>query len=264
MGLIPVNDLIALFVRMYREHWAYVWGAAREGCVDCSGAFVWAYEQFHKRIAHGSNSIARSYVVELLPIAEAKPGMAAFKSKSPGQSGYDLPDKFKKGGSSYNGDLNDYYHVGLVNDTASHVLNAQGTKAGFTRAKISCWQCCGYLREVDYNGGDETMDKFMVTAANGDPVRVRRSPSTTSEILDSLAVGTEVMAADDINGWRQITYGKDGAGYMMAKFLKRVDSQEDSTAYIRTLTPDEYNRLCEARDQVESALQTLKAIVGVG
>ena len=41
--MIPVHKLIALFQRMYREHWAYKWGSASQGCVDCAGAFVWAY-----------------------------------------------------------------------------------------------------------------------------------------------------------------------------------------------------------------------------
>lgn len=226
--------------------------------MDCSGAFVWAYQQFGKSIAHGSNSIAREYVVEILPISQARPGMAAFKAREPGDKGYDLPDRFKN-----SADKRDYYHIGLVNDTATHVLNAQGTQAGFTRTKINTWKYCGYLKAVDYNGGDEKMERYMVTAANGDPVRVRRSPSTNSEILESLAVGTEVMAGDDVNGWRQITYGRDGAGYMMSKFLKRIESEEGA-AYVKTLTPEEYNLLCEARDKIEEALTTLKAIVGVG
>ena len=34
MGKIKVSALIAVFERMAREHWAYEWGAAREGCVD--------------------------------------------------------------------------------------------------------------------------------------------------------------------------------------------------------------------------------------
>lgn len=43
--MIPAAELIALFNRMYTEHWAYKWGAAQTGCVDCAGAFVWAYRQ---------------------------------------------------------------------------------------------------------------------------------------------------------------------------------------------------------------------------
>ena len=178
MGKIPVKDLIAIFQQMYREHWSYVWGAAEKGCVDCSGAFVYAYRQFGQSIAHGSNTIARKYVVQLLPISEARPGMAAFKLKKPGESGYDLPAKFKKGGASYNGDLNDYYHIGLVDDDPKYVLNAQGTKAGFTRNKISAWGCVGYLKAVAYEQEGKTMQTMIVSAANGKPVAVRKGNST--------------------------------------------------------------------------------------
>jgi hypothetical protein len=71
--LIPVDGLIALFNRMYREKWEYKWGAAQTGCVDCAGAFVWAYRQYGQSIYHGSNRIARRYIMELLPISQARP-----------------------------------------------------------------------------------------------------------------------------------------------------------------------------------------------
>ena len=45
MTIIQANDLIALFKRMAREHWRYEWGKAKEGAVDCSGAFVYAFKE---------------------------------------------------------------------------------------------------------------------------------------------------------------------------------------------------------------------------
>ena len=41
---------------------------------DCSGAFARAYKAHGPSIYHGSNRIAREYVVELLPPSAAKPG----------------------------------------------------------------------------------------------------------------------------------------------------------------------------------------------
>lgn len=260
MVKIPVNDLIALFQRMYKEHWRYIWGKAEEGCVDCSGAFVYAYSRFKKTIAHGSNTIARNAVVKLLPISQAQPGMAAFKIREPGDPKYALPAKFRKGGSAYNGDLNDYYHIGLVDEGGKYVLNAQGENAGFTRTKISLWGAVGYLKAVDYQKGEMPMQTMIVKAENGQPVKVREAPSTNAAILTRLNVGTRVEAGEDTNGWREIVFG-DSGGYMMSKFLKEADSGE---AYVRTLTSDEYNRLCDARDQAKSVYDTLKEIVGVG
>lgn len=259
---IPVNGLIDLFRRMYREHWAYDWGAARAGCVDCSGAFVWAFEQYHKVIPHGSNSMARGSVRELLPISEARDGMAAFKLRKPGEKGYDLPERFRGGPN-----LNDYYHVGLID--GGRVLNAQSKATGFVSSPLTGWEACGYLKAVDYGREAAPMEPMIVTSDNGFPVKVRVNPNKESARVDTLDVGTPVQAGEDCNGWRQITYGTDGAGYMMSQFLKPATVATDTDmapapSYVRTLTPDEYNRLCEARDQIAAALDTVKSIVGVG
>ena len=124
---------------MYKERWSYIWGRAEKGCVDCSGAFVYAYKQLgHISIAHGSNAIARRWIVGgMLPLSMAQPGMAAFKAKSPGEDGYDLPERYEQGGASYTGDLMDYYHIGLVDDDPRFVLNAKSSVAGFCRDKLT-------------------------------------------------------------------------------------------------------------------------------
>lgn len=219
---IPVDGLIAQFDTMYHQHWRYEWGAAERGCVDCSGAFVWAYRQFGKSIAHGSNAIARQYVRGILPIAEARPGMAAFKARKPGQSGYDLPGKYKQGGSAYNGDVNDYYHIGLVDSTGKYVLNAQSTSTGFVRSPISKgWTACGLLKAVDYQEESEVipMETMRVVADRGKTVNVRDKPE--GEKIGAVRVGDTVQAGPEQNGWRQIEYlGK--TGYMMSKFLTPV------------------------------------------
>ena len=55
MTIIQANDLIALFKRMAREHWRYEWGKAKEGAVDCSGAFVYAFKELGGlTLPHGS------------------------------------------------------------------------------------------------------------------------------------------------------------------------------------------------------------------
>ena len=271
MGKIPVDGLIALFQRMYREHWRYTWGAAEEGDVDCSGAFLYAYRQFGQSIAHGSNAIARKYVKEILPVSKAKPGMAAFKLKKPEQSGYDLPAKYRKGGAAYNGDLSDYYHIGLVDEGGKYVLNAQGEKAGFTRTKLSAWGAVGYLKAVEYKGGDTPMESMVVTASNGKPVAVRKGNSTEAMVIKRLPVGTVVEAFMDIDGWREIICG-DVDGWMMSKFLKPVQAEAvtgdgesaSPEAYVRTLTVEEYNELGAARDSLEKIAELLTRIVGVG
>lgn len=261
MGKIPVSDLIKVFQRMYKEHWRYTWGRAAEGDVDCSGAFVYAYRQFGKPIAHGSNSIARNAVEGLLPIGEARPGMAAFKLRKPGDAKYGLPAKFRKGGASYNGDLNDCYHIGLVDEGGKDVLNAQGERAGFTRTKIGHWDAVGYLRAVDYRKGEKTMQTMTVTSENGQPVRVRKTPSAGAGVVARLGTGTAVEAGDDVNGWRAIVFG-DAGGYMMSKFLRPAEDRR-ADGLPRPLTAEAFSRLCAARDQARAVWEALRAMTEV-
>lgn len=265
--MIKATDLLALFNRMYREHWSYEPGAAREGCVDCSGAFSWAFKRLGGSIPHGSNAIARGYVNALLPISQAVPGMAAFKIRKPGQQYYDLPAKYRSGS-----DLNDYYHIGLVDETGQYVLNAQGTKAGFTRTKIGTWGAVGYLKNVSYeHKEDQPMQTMIVHSDNGDPVRVRKQPSTAAETVAKLAVGTTVSAGEEVNGWRAIS-ANGRSGYMMSKFLIAAsEGAEPATptdlapaGYTKTLSTTEFGQLCEMRDQLKDMYDTLKSIVGVG
>lgn len=103
------------------------------------------------------------------------------------------------------------------------------------------------------------MDSMIVTAANREPVRVRRNPSTSAETVGRLKCGTAVQAGEDVNGWREIVFG-DSTAYIMSKFLRRADEPDN---FVRTLSATEYSRLCGAKDQLESALRTLKHITGV-
>lgn len=223
MALIPCADLIALFQRMYREHWRYEWGATEPGCVDCSGAFVWAFRQFGKSIAHGSNSIARNYCEALQPISAAAPGMAVFKFHRPGQDGYNLPDKYLN-----SPDRNDYYHIGLVDETGKYVLNAQSTSAGFTRTKISKWGAVGFLKAVAYTKEDQPMQTMIVNCPEGETVRLREKPSTNAATLYKVPSGAIVQGADYDLEWSRVDY--DGhSGFMMNKYLTPVPAQTVTT-----------------------------------
>lgn len=223
MSGIPVAGLISLFQRMQKEHWAYEWGVAKKGCVDCSGAFVWAFKQYGKSIYQGSNRIARSYVAELLPISAAKPGMAAFKARAPTESGYALPKKYKKKGKFYNGDLQDYYHIGLVDEDTHYILNAQNPQNGFVRSSATRgWDYVGYLKAVDYGAitkGDDGMQTMVVTADSGSTVNLRARPDKSAAVLAKVPIGETVQALTISGGWATIQRG-GVTGYMMEQYLK--------------------------------------------
>lgn len=190
--MIIVNDILSIFGKMLSEGWGYIpnssgeiWTQEKQNkstnnlvnkygqrwighrVADCSGAFVYAYKQHGLNIYHGSNRIAREYVIELLPPSMAKPGMAAFKGRNPGTQYYDLPNEYKPGGKHYNGDTVDYYHIGLVDRDGVNVINAQSTQKGVKRTKLSDgWCAVGYLKSVIYEEANNTIgDKPMSNIA---------------------------------------------------------------------------------------------------
>lgn len=165
MDKIPSMALVRQSQRMWAEDWRYVWGGSSKDKIDCSGVLVYVYRQFGKKIYHGSNRIARVHVERLIPIDEALrdglivPGMAAFRSRAPGDAKYELAAKYKPGGDHYNGDVNAYYHIGVVDEDVGYVLNAAGTRDDFERHPIrEGWSHVARLLDVDY---DTTYEEDM-------------------------------------------------------------------------------------------------------
>lgn len=262
MKEVSVENLISLFQTMYSEHWPYVWGKAEKGCVDCSGAFTYAYEQFGIQCPHGSNAIARNFTVgPMLPISEAKPGMAAFKARVPGEKGYDLPDKYKAGI-----DLNDYYHVGLVDEDPKYVLNAKGTNYGFCLDRLNRengWDCVAYLKYVDY--GEEKTDMgekavvVLASGSSGSTVNLREGPGKNYNVIIKVPVGSEVTVEEDRGAWCKVRYG-DRTGWMMSNYLEYPgqDGETDS------ITADGRDKIEEALKMIETATDMIGSVVGRG
>ena len=217
--MVSKDDLLDLFERMARENWAYAWGAAREGCVDCSGAFVFAYEQLGgPAIAHGSNSILRRSMGALLPMSAAQPGYAAVRIRAWSEA--------EAGNRWYGKDPGDVYHIGLVGRDGK-ILNAQGTKNGFVESDPGTWDGCAPLLDVNY--GEEMEDENVLYQAKvvtkEDPLRVRRSP-ISGDVIGNIPRGALVsVLADSGDGWPRVRYG-EWVGYASAAYLSRVSDEE--------------------------------------
>lgn len=224
------HDLITHFERMWAENWKYNWGSAETGEVDCAGAFVWAYRQHGKSIYHGSNRIQRTEILEMLPIDKWEPGMAAFKRRLPGDRLHALPDGYKPGGKHHNGDLADYYHIGLVGYDGK-VLNAQSKSTGFVKSKLDkSWCGVARLKQATYEEKEEGQMATIKTA-DGNPVNLRGDPSTKNAYLYKLASGASVEVLEKaINDageeWAKVKAGNI-TGYVMSRFLTENNPNAD-------------------------------------
>lgn len=218
------TDLINEFEKMYSPTpWAYEWGAAREGCVDCSGAFVHAYKKLgNLYIPHSSNAIPRQSCGALQENTTniAPKGWAAFKWRE--QTDPNLLKKYGK---------DDYYHIGLIDKTGQYVLNAKGTKYGFCRDKLDkSWQYIAPLTAVIYDEIDNVLDAKYIARVTTEstPLRVRATPSSDGVQIGKLPKGTLVDVYDDTNAeWWKIGY--DGLiGYAASAYLTKIGAVDGS------------------------------------
>lgn len=221
--MIRKDALLDLFERMASEHWAYKLGAAREGCVDCSGAFVYAYKQLDSSvyIAHGSNSILRQSMAPLQPMSAAQPGYAAVKIRAWSEA--------EAGNRWYGKDPGDVYHIGLVGRDGK-ILNAQSTKTGFVTSDPGTWAGCAPLLDVDY--GEETEGENVLYQAKvvtkEDPLRVR-AWAQTGRILGTVPRGAVVdVLADSGDWWPRIQFN-ELLGYASAEYLERIEDAPESS-----------------------------------
>ena len=109
---------------------------------DCSGLFRWAFNQFKVYIAHGSNTIFKSYCTKTGKLTGGKrqdgetlkPGTAVFVYKT---------------------EKKNYSHIGLYIGNGK-VIEASGTIAGVCVSNISAtkWSWWGELKNVDYGNED--------------------------------------------------------------------------------------------------------------
>lgn len=220
---IRASDLVREFQRMIG--WKYEWGAAREGCVDCSGAFAYAYKQLGGFMYHGSNTMWRKYTVTKGKIGSIRlmPGMAVFKWRSQGG-----PDS-----------AGDYYHVGLYIGNGK-VIEAQSKSTGCVESIIDKWHSAAQLKDTIYDikeGATNTMPAMgtaSVITREGS-LNLRTSPPS-GKILLRIPQNAEVdiLAWDYIPGWAQISYNGI-QGFVSQNYLRlhTPDSSEEAQIVLR-------------------------------
>ena len=202
-----------------------------DGTCDCIGLIIGAIRRAGGSWTgiHGSNYAARYEMRELLPVMDAGElnlGEVVYKARMPGQTGYDLPERY-----GADPDNRDYYHIGVV--TAVEPLEiTHCTGPGIVRdTKLGKWTYRGRLKKVDYDGteGMETMvQTATVVADSGDDVKMRSTPSKTDGLYYKVPVGATVQVASVDGEWAKVRY-QDRTGYMMVEYLE-MDVQEPPTS----------------------------------
>jgi len=238
-------------------------GDGSNGVCDCIGLIIGAIRRM--KLAwngiHGSNYAARYQTVGLQYISsesELELGDAVYKGigsdgrgRRPCNAGtfthkYDLPSRYKQGNSYYNGDITDYYHVGVVTQLnplrITHMTSPHmqvDTSLGMNGK--SPWNYHGKVKPLvnavtDGAKPEETTKpdiqppantastgtEAIVVAENGAPVKMREYPSESCRTWIKLHVGTKVEIVEPGEKWAKINGGGKKGWYMKAEFLDIV------------------------------------------
>ena len=211
-------------------------GDGSDGYCDCIGLIIGAIRRLGYKWngIHGSNYAARYETVNLKPItsqSELKVGDIVYKSVPKGNKNWTL-DKYKRylpGGKYYNGDLNDYYHVGVVASTNPFKIKHMSSKMT-TDTKVNVYNPWNYFGQsrILVNAAskqpaptpdpDPAIKKAIVVAQKGGTVNMRSGPSKKNRIMVQIKLGETVTIDKPGEEWAQITYNKF-TGYMMSEFL---------------------------------------------
>lgn len=174
-------------------------------------------------------------------ISDLKVGDVVFKAKEPGDAGYNLPSKYRKGGSAYNGDLRDYCHIGVVKSVSPLKIIHMTSPTAKTDTAIGKWKFAAELDEKYVSGGNTptpaptpapapapeptptpTLDTAIVVSPNGGYVKLRANPSKKCTLYDKIVPGVKVTIVTPGYDWTKINCGNRKGWYMMTEFLDIV------------------------------------------
>ena len=129
---------------------------------------------------------------------------------------------------------------------------------------IDGWTHFGWLDGVSFEPEEEetTMaQKATVYAQNGEPVKLRPSPSTKKPYTMKVPVGTVVTVNGGNDEWMQVSVnGK--TGYMMTEFLQMENAAENTEAPQQEAHAPDFEEKVMA--MLEAILDNLNTMGGVG
>lgn len=216
----------------------YVNGASDLDECDCIGMDKYSFrENGVKFSSTGTNYTLRHQVEDIRPIvgtSDLEVGEVVFKFRKPGEKGYKLPEKYQKGGSDYNGDLNDYYHIGTVMSVYPLRIAHMTTPTAKVDTTIGKWGYAAkwlpqYIKTYKPTPEPEpipeptpepipTPETAIVWAENGKPVNMRKRPSRAAALVDKIPCGENVTLIAPNADWCLVQW-KNKTGYMMTEFL---------------------------------------------
>ena len=183
----------------------------------------------------------------------------------------------------YAGDgLGDFSHVGLyvgenaLTDTdkngrrrACDVVHSSATMGRVAGSTLqNGWTHALWFSEIDYGTdtksaeGDDAYRETRcatVISQDGNPVKLRSTPSTDKPYLAKVPVGTAVEVMQDAQGWAQVRLSSGQVGYMMTKFLAFEGAEDVPESGQDEPSGETFE--AEVLDRLEGIQRTLDAVL---
>ena len=198
---------------------------------DCIGMVIGALRRIGivwKGI-HGSNYAARyrlqGGIRRIRDVSDLQVGYLVFKGNT-NPATAKLPNRYKPGGSMYNGDLTDYYHVGVVTSINPLVISHMTSPTVKQDRRLGDWQYYGLCQYVDYETPAPepqpapTYPTATVYAPTGKTVNLRKGSSKTYGVIKRVPIGETVEILTPGLDWSRVQH-RDNVGYMMTEFLRQ-------------------------------------------
>lgn len=189
----------------------YVKGHSSKATCDCIGMIKYGLKENGVSFTtSGSNWTFRNQVKNIRRVFNAsnlQVGDVIFKALEPGSSGYALPSKYLPGGAGYNGDLNDYCHIGVVKSVSPlEIIHMTGPTAK-TDTKIGKWKYAAELKEYyisdsssETPASTSNTSTSTSTSSSTTPATIMNTQPTTESIKhetsDAVTYGIATVTAD--------------------------------------------------------------------
>lgn len=188
----------------------------------------------------GTNYAARYTIKNFKKIAsvdDLKVGDVVIKGRPYSKTdNYPLPVKYLPGGSAYNGDTTNYYHIGTVTQINPLVITHMTSPTAKKDTKLSPgggkgqWTHYGQLPQVDYGKHNES-DKVVIVVQYakviGGSLNMRKESDIKTDKITSIPSGSTIAVIEKGSVWCKAVYNSY-TGYVMTKYLEfESESQDD-------------------------------------
>ena len=189
-----------------------------DGLCDCVGYVIGALRLagINYKGTHGSNYFARNCTADLHRVtsgSELELGDLVYKARAPGDSGWDLPDRYKD-----DPDQNDYCHIGVVTGVNPLVISHCSTGGMHYDSSLGKWKYAGWCTYV--TGGKELTPPYIATVVTEKgALNIRSGPGTEYPKIGSAPKGASVIVKTHRDTWDFIEYEKT-QGYVSNQYLR--------------------------------------------